>query len=285
MNGNWMSSAITTCRPALWAVAVVASAQAFAAEPAPERDARLDAMRQRAESLKLTVGDETEIHRVRPVPLLRYNDPTLTTTDGTLWLWEVRNRPVAAICLFMDSRDGFQWNYELVALKDDSLKVEGRALWNWRPQHPERGWQSITTPLPADMANQRLTQMKTLVALFEGEETINGELNRMRILPRPVHRYSAPEDGILDGALFLLVIGTNPEVLVQVEALKQTPPAWRVGFARMSSAELTVRHENDIVWQAKRVLEWNPRHEYFSHYGPDRDAAERQPVPGAGATP
>lgn len=285
MNGDWMSSTLITCRPALWAVVVLASARSFAAEPIPERELQLKAMRQRAESLKLTVGNETEIHRVKPVPLLRYNDPTVTTTDGTLWLWEVRNRPVAAICLFMDSRDGFQWNYELVALENDPLKVEGRASWNWRPQKSDRGWQSIVTPPPADTASQRLTQMKTMAALFEGEETINGELSRMRLLPRPVHRYSAPEEGVLDGALFLLVIGTNPEVIVQVDALKQTPAAWRVGFARMSSAELIVRRNDDIVWSAKRVLEWNPRHEYFSHYGPDRESAERQPGAGTRETP
>lgn len=275
MNPHRMSSAWIAFRPAIWAMAIVASARSFAAEPdlASPRDARLEAMRQRAESLSLTAGAEPEPYRIKPVPLLRYNDATNTTTDGTLWLWEVKNRPTAALCLFMDSRDGFQWNYELVSLSAEPLHIEGRPKWIWNPQESHRGWQT-DSQTPAELPNQRLTQMKALVAQYEGEENINGVINRMRLLPRPVHRYSAPQAGVVDGAIFLLVIGTNPEILIQVEALEANAPAWRIGFARISSAELTVRNRDTVVWNAKRILEWDPRHEYFSHYGPDREPGE-----------
>lgn len=282
-----MSTFIHTCRPAFWALFVAAGARSFAADPVapPERDARLDAMRQRAESLNFRLGTDPENHRVKPVPLLRYNDPTNTTTDGTLWLWEVKNRPAAALCLFMDSREGFQWNYELVALSNGPSHVEDRRRWKWNPQKADRGWQTIADLIPAETASQRLTQMKTLAARFDGEEKIDGGANRMRLLPRPVHRYSAPDDGVLDGALFLLVIGTNPEVLVQVETVKSMPSLWRVGFARLSAAELTVREDDHVVWNAPRILHWDPSHEYFSHYGPDRDAEELRLVPGTKKVP
>lgn len=282
-----MRSTLETCCPVMVALAMLACQHPLAAQDAvaPKTDAKLDAMRQRAESLKLTIEGQPEVNRVKPVPLLRYNDPTITTTDGTLWLWEVRNRPVAALCLFMDSRDGFQWNYELVALSDDAFRVEGRALWNWQPKNPNRGWQSLENPIPAETPNQRLSQMKTIAAMFEGEESVENRLNRMRMLPRPVHRYSAPETGVVDGAIFLLAIGTNPEVLVQVEALKDKPQPWRVGFARMSAAELTVRCHEASVWTAAPILKWNPRDEYFSHYGPDREPVEQRPASGGGGTP
>jgi len=38
-------------------------------------------------------------------------------------------------------------------------------------------------------------------------------------------RYSAAENGIRDGALFLFVSGTNPEIVAQLEATNE-PNAW-----------------------------------------------------------
>jgi hypothetical protein len=86
-----------------------------------------------------------------------------------------------------------------------------------------------------------------------------------------VHRYHSATGKVKDGALFLFVTGTNPEIIVQVEALDETPPQWRVGFARLTSAEVSVFREKEKVWTASRVLKWNPTHEYFSHYGPDQN--------------
>lgn len=42
MNGDWMGSTLSACRPAIWAVAVVSGARSFGVEPgaAPVRDAK-----------------------------------------------------------------------------------------------------------------------------------------------------------------------------------------------------------------------------------------------------
>ena len=60
------------------------------------RQARLAAMRQRAEALQLKVGERPELRRVGKEPLFRYSDAARTTTDGTLWLWTQAERPIAA---------------------------------------------------------------------------------------------------------------------------------------------------------------------------------------------
>ena len=41
---------------------------------------------------------------------------------------------------------------------------------------------------------------------------------RRRLLTVPVFRYSQPERGIVDGALFAFVRSTNPELLIVIEA-------------------------------------------------------------------
>ncbi len=239
------------------------------------RQERLAAMRLRAEALQLKVGERPELRRVGKEPLFRYSDSARTTTDGTLWLWTQAERPIAVASLFNDSREGFQWNYELVSLSDSSLVVDGRPDWNWRPAANPRKWILVTDPEPAGSESTRLLQMKTLLSQFRADEDQDGDQSQLRLLPRPVHRYRCPDEKIEDGALFLFALGTNPEVLVQIEAIAEMERSWRIGFARLSAARLKVTRDDQPVWEAERVREWNPRHEYFSHYGPDRGDADQ----------
>jgi hypothetical protein len=69
-----------------------------------------------------------------------------------------------------------------------------------------------------------------------------------------VYRYSAPDQGITDGALFAFVQGTNPEILITIEAFGTEPESrfWRYGFARMSCFFLRVQRGDKIVWKADR---------------------------------
>ena len=234
------------------------------------RQERMAAMRQRAEALQLQIGNRPELRRVRQEPLFRYSDAARTTTDGTLWFWERDGRPIAAACLFNDSREGFQWNYELVAMCDDSLTVDGRPGWSWKPEARQRRWIRIDDPVPAPTEAARLLQMKSLLSKFRADEDNMGDAVQLRLLPRQVHRYRAPTDDVEDGALFLFSFGTNPEVIVQIETIANKERYWQISFARLSAARLSVFRGDDKVWDADHVRSWNPRHEYFSHYGPDQ---------------
>lgn len=238
------------------------------------RQTRMAAMRQRAEPLQLKVREKPDLRRVEKEPLLRYSDPTRTTTDGTLWLWTQSGRPLAAVCLFNDTREGFQWNYEFVSLSDSALLVDGRPGWNWRPVAKPRHWIRVPDPEPSRSEPARLLQMKELLTSYQADADEDGNLSQLRLLPRQVHRYRSPEEKIEDGAMFLFVSGTNPEVLVQVEAITDSERGWRIGFARMAASRLKITSGDKTVWEAERIREWNPQHEYFSHYGPDNGELE-----------
>lgn len=241
------------------------------------RQQRLAAMRQRAEALRLKIGEKPELLRVGKEPLFRYSDPTTTTTDGTLWLWTQAERPIAAACLFNDSREGFQWNYELASLIDSPLFVDGRPGWSWRPVANQRKWIIVTEPEPARTEPKRLVQMKALLSPFRAVGAYqDGERTQMRLLPRPVHRYRCPEEKIEDGAMFLFAVGTNPEVLVQIEAISGTDRSWRIGFARMSAGDVKVTRDEQTVWEVDGVRAWDPRHDYYSYYGVDRGDVEQE---------
>ena len=73
----------------------------------------------------------------------------------------------------------------------------------------------------------------------------------MRILPRPLHTYSDRNRSVIEGALFAFVLGTDPELLMQIEARSGADGTkWQVGFARAASAELSVRVDEQEVWSA-----------------------------------
>jgi hypothetical protein len=111
---------------------------------------------------------------------------------------------------------------------------------------------------PADSASARLRQMKSIAERFTAAVDTGGTFEnpeQLRLLTTPIYRYSATEQGILDGALFAFVQGTNPEVLMPIEADATEPAAkvWRYGFARMSCFYLRVHEGKTLVWSVDRA--------------------------------
>jgi hypothetical protein len=70
-----------------------------------------------------------------------------------------------------------------------------------------------------------------------------------------VHRYRNEKAKLWDGAIFVLAHGTNPEVLVLIEALGESldTSRWHCSFARLGSAELHVELDGHEVWKQDRA--------------------------------
>ena len=73
----------------------------------------------------------------------------------------------------------------------------------------------------------------------------------MRLIPQPLHRYGGDEDALIDGALFVFVQATDPEVIVLLDArADETEPTWHYGLARMCGLPLEVRFGERVIWEA-----------------------------------
>ena len=63
-------------------------------------------------------------------------------------------------------------------------------------------------------------------------------------MPHPIDRYADPAKEQVDGAIFLFAHGTNPEVMVLIEAQGSAPKkaTWRFAVARLTVAlfEVTI---------------------------------------------
>ena len=62
---------------------------------------------------------------------------------------------------------------------------------------------------------------------FTAKERINKELVECRLIAQPIDRYQSDADKIVDGAIFALANGTNPEIGIVFENQWGTLAVWR----------------------------------------------------------
>jgi hypothetical protein len=229
-------------------------------------------MERRVETLRVSLDapDARAACAFAEKPLLRYSDPARETVDGTLWLWTHEGRPAALLCLFTVPIDWKGWNYEWTSFSDQPLRVTGRRWWTWTPQPAKGDWLAAAADPPADSETTRLLQMRSIARRFTAQETLRGEPYVLRLLARPLHRYSTPQQRVIDGALFAYAYGTNPEIILQVEARGSADDrTWHVRFARASSARVAVLENGREVWSQPEVASFRAEEPYYAAFGPD----------------
>ncbi|MBC8115110.1 MAG: hypothetical protein H7062_12070 [Candidatus Saccharimonas sp.] len=99
--------------------------------------------------------------------------------------------------------------------------------------------------------------MKAFAQKFSGHEfwtTWPGNPRQeLRLLTTPVHRYEDRDQQLIDGALFIIAQGTNPEVTLFLEAVKpvdEAKPIWQFGLGRTGLAEIVVLYDDNEVFRA-----------------------------------
>jgi hypothetical protein len=221
-----------------------------------------------------------------PEPLFRWDDPSRNFRDGALWALGRTGRPVAILSTGLNPHPvyGAVWSHELVSLSTGPVAAEaaggyiplaagpvapekGGAL-RWAPRGPGLELRPFPdAPAPTDTEVRRLRQMKELVGRFAASEFNQPHRERfeLRLLPRPIHRYADPASGLIDGAIFHFAYGTDPEVLVLIEARRSgsSAPAWQYGLARLSRAEVSVSLDRGEVWRQPYALWPAPEDPYY----------------------
>ena len=89
----------------------------------------------------------------------------------------------------------------------------------------------------------------------------------MRILPAAVHRYDDQEQGLIDGAIFLIAIGTHPEATLFLEAVRQeeeTSSNWQFAVGRSGEAEMVVNYDDKEIHRVPLIEAFPPAtHSYW----------------------
>lgn len=253
--------------------------RAWAGEDRPEDDKagsarQRERMQRRAGSLRLTQGEKPS--ELIETAILRYSNPggITVTTDGAVWAWGKTGRPAALSAIFYEQlpKGEEKWSCELTSLSDEPLVMTAPSGWTWSPAKSDLKWQPISdAPAVGDTATKRLRQMKELARLFTAAEKSLLENEELRLLVQPLHRYADPPNEILDGGLFAFAAGTNPEVLLLLEARgEEAKSGWHLAFARMGAADSQAHRNKTLVWEVPGIKAWRNKEAYYSVFGKDQ---------------
>jgi hypothetical protein len=93
--------------------------------------------------------------------------------------------------------------------------------------------------------------------------------SKLRLLPKPWHRYRNAGSGVEEGALFAFAIGTDPEVFLMIES-RPNPAGgfrWEYALAPMTSFEVKVSWKGKEVWTLPhRKDSFDPNEPFYDMY-------------------
>lgn len=245
------------------------AAKSIEAEPENKEqiEAALKLTREAAKQYVIEIGRKADRAALLQEPVLRWSNPNVGEVHGNVFLWTVRNRPVAVGSLFKWFSPHKHSSHELHSLAEDRLTAAYQGKPVWTVASPALQFipiQNAETPAPT--AARRLSQMRQLTRRFTGYETTReGEEYEIRLLPQPIYRYESPQDGVLDGGLFAYVLGTDPEILLLMEARGEKEPRWHFAAARMQNCAVWLNLDGQQAWRAEQ-LEWSVAFDHLQAY-------------------
>jgi hypothetical protein len=228
---------------------VSASRAADEPEVAPG-DSDRQAIAKVAEGCQLFLGKDRIPLKFDREPMLRWPNPTRGIPDGATFVWTLDGRPEAIGCVW---RQTFVW-YSFHSVSSSKLVAEynGRTIWQSQKAGVEFAVFS-KAPQPADSTAKRLLQMKELARRFSCRLSNGGDGEELRLLPRPVYRYQVDRADLKDGALFAFVQGTDPEVVLVLEATRHHGRSqWQYALTRRTPGALEADLDGQRIWTVPR---------------------------------
>lgn len=236
-------------------VSLVLATEVFSADPIPTDElaeyqhAQMLAL---FENVDLTIGGEASRMATRsPQPALKYTNPANSSqVYAAMFLWLEDKVPVAVMCpSFRDSGKIF-WEWTSLSAAPLALTRHGKTV--WEPHSAGHTSQELPdAPAPAGTPAGRLVQMRALARRFAVTEQRRGSPHEARLMTQPFYRWENPTGGVVDAGMFGFAETTDPEVLLIFEARQITgskQQTWYYTVARMTSASLTVRLDEQPVW-------------------------------------
>jgi hypothetical protein len=216
-------------------------------------DQRMVFMKTALARYTVQVGEHKEPAKVAD-PCLRWTNPIGGGPDGVVAVYAHNGgRPAALAQFFLNGQKRWVNEFTIIPESDVTILRSGHLFWKLS-EYVCKFTDFPRAPLPAAKPVLRLAQMRAMAAdfsvidYFGAKETKQG----LRLLPQPVYRYS--EGGtILDGAVFVFVLRTDPECCLLLEAYQDDKVSrYRYAVAPMSIFQLEVRYKDAPVWDIGR---------------------------------
>ncbi|HEV3340872.1 MAG TPA: hypothetical protein VG125_10965 [Pirellulales bacterium] len=257
-------------------LAYLAGAPPIAAEETPTSDARESEETTRIVEAELprwnmwSGPDRKRPLKLEPKSVLRWSNPATQHVYGDVFFWTLDGRPEVVMSLFKVWEPPRGLHAEMHSLSLTEVAAERNRTTLWHSTKPGVAPADVPdAPAPADTATRRSSQMRTLAKGFSCELVdlrVNeqGERQSLRLLPQPIYRYESSDPDVLDGAVFAVVLGTDPELFLLIEARRsQDGFRWQFGLARMNDDAMVVKHNDREVWRVEPLKRRDRLHDAY----------------------
>jgi hypothetical protein len=189
--------------------------------------------------------------------LFHWGNPARNGEDGAIFVWTLDGRPEVIASVFTYRfNDTIRRKHEYHSLASGPLTAEYQGQRVWAPTTAGVKFQPVPdVPEPAANPQRRVTQMKALARDFSARMVdAEGQKSDLRLIAQPLMRYEPKSKEVIDGALFSFSLGTDPEVLLLLEARQgrtAKDAVWQYAFARFHYVSLTASYKNQEVWHVE----------------------------------
>lgn len=241
------------------AMGIVVGADDESASPPKSRDqalanARGELMRSRVAAAEVQSPEAGFPKGFELKPIFRYSDPARGSIAASVWKLGGEGRPKALLAMELH-RSTYQRPcvmYEFSSLTTTPFSLTASDM-RWSPAGTLYKFQSLPGMQPPENSSERrLIQMRRAAQRFASQEVVDQERCELRLLPQPIDRYRPSTAESADGAVFLFVYGTNPEVVLFLES---DGPEWTYALGRMTGAQsVEVTLDGVRVWEGAPLV-------------------------------
>ena len=258
-----------------WVIAliVVGSAGLLSAQNDENLKSWNDFYAKRTSEYKLKNADDSDTKlQLHSKPLLAFTNPIRGRDQhGAIFAWTLDGRPqcLSSIWSISSQRNPTRLvSHEVHSLSDNPLRVRcepvqiedamraNEITWDLEPAESGIELQVPNALKPAETATRRLLQMRRIADQLSGvviERNTDTERD-LRCMTSPLMRYTSPSQNVLDGCVFSLVLATDPEILVVLEAIQGDKEShWEVRPARFTGTGLRLSFGGDEIWKADPI--------------------------------
>lgn len=248
-------------------VAMAFATSAFAEEPVESKSPESEEFRETARLIqaelprwKIVMGREAAGLELHPKPILRWTNPAAGRMHGEIYVWAANGRPETVMSLYKVWEPAWGFAGELQSLSLTNLAATRDKASAWKCDQPGITLREVPdAPAIPETAPRRLQQMRAMAGnfsavLLDSRQNAKAERQALRLLTKPLYRYSSPNGGIADGAMFAFVLGTDAEVILLLEARETKKVSrWQYALARLNSDELVASYKEREVWRVGRA--------------------------------
>ena len=196
-------------------------------------------------------GSPTDPFVLRPEPLLKYGDPARDIGSSALWVWMDGEIPgmfqKIEVNVHQGTNNKWTWCFANAAsrklecswpdVRRDSPKVD-EVVTSEIPESPE-----VKESSPESALALTARQLSRKFTARDGND-------ELRLLPRPLLEFKAEKQDIPYGAVFGFATGTNPSLVLIVQAEKKNGEMiWTYRPLHMTSWPVELEYDGKKIWQ------------------------------------